>query len=204
MDFQNLFTAKKGQVERYGSGDLPTGGSGVNFGGHKERWVLAEPKKLWKERQKNSDAFRESLNNRACFSNLSYFHGTCNIFQPCSGCAGLPGHTLPSGLRRGNTVQKHNEPWWLYFKMSFIMECYQIFTIFRMRSLLCFLWICGLWCERHCGASEQPQGGPEGKKLSTSPVHPFQTLCLESGYLAVLIFHFFWGWASDFLTSLCF
>ena len=130
MDFQNLFTAKKGQVERYGSGDLPTGGSGVNFGGHKERWVLAEPKKLWKERQKNSDAFRESLNNRACFSNLSYFHGTCNIFQPCSGCAGLPGHTLPSGLRRGNTVQKHNEPWWLYFKMSFIMECYQILPFF--------------------------------------------------------------------------
>lgn len=85
---------------------------------------------MWKERQKNSDAFRESLNNRACFSYLSYFHGTCNIFQPCSGCAGLPGHTLPSGLRRGNTVQKHNEPRWLYFKMSFIMECSQSLPFF--------------------------------------------------------------------------
>lgn len=54
-----------------------------NFGGFAERdefWSTPKkhasfsPKKLWKERQKNSDAFRESLNNRACFSYLSYFH----------------------------------------------------------------------------------------------------------------------------------
>ena len=93
------------------------------------------------------------------------------------------------------TVQKHNEPWAMVALLQDVLHHGVLpeFAIFRMCSLLCFLWICGLWCERHCGASEQPQGGPEGKKKSTSPVDPFQTLCLESDIPGCANLSFFLG-----------
>ena len=94
--FKSIY-CKEGPSNRYGSGDLPTGGvqMWVNFGGHKRwRWVLVNipqkncpffSSKVGKKDKETQMPSGSPFNNRVCYSYLSYFHGTCNIFHPCSG-----------------------------------------------------------------------------------------------------------------------